>query len=429
MFPLQARPLTNILITGSSWALMVTMFVLSGPREWSLYSLGIFLVFGLGLWITYFKKSLLSLQNNWLYIAPPFTYFLIVLISYIFSQPDVAKLTERLMFLVIPILGYPFFTSEKLKRDLFKYLKAYIFGIVLIALYLVFNTLISIIGAADYEGSVFLYLKVHSYLITSSYFSVLEHPSYFAMKIVWILILLYFLFRELGFSAIIVFTLSLFLSFIVILLASKSALIIWVAFVLFVVVRYLYDKKMKLATLIGAGLLIVTVSFLLLKDMRRIEVFLSGISSGLSEGQIEWKNLDARTRLWYSAIQIIKEKPIFGHGLGNVESRMVKEYSTYGWEEEARLNLNAHNQYLEAQMTFGIAGSISLVWMLLSPLFKKNRLLKTPVAVSFCIMISFFLLFESMFNRQWGIMFFLLFYCFLVLPSRDSFSVKGSLEN
>lgn len=33
-------------------------------------------------------------------------------------------------------------------------------------------------------------------------------------------------------------------------------------------------------------------------------------------------------------------------------------------------------------------------------------------------MMSFYLLFESMFNRQWGIMFFLLFYFILATPKK-----------
>jgi len=34
-------------------------------------------------------------------------------------------------------------------------------------------------------------------------------------------------------------------------------------------------------------------------------------------------------------------------------------------------------------------------------------------------MMTFFLMFESMFVRQWGIMFFTLFYCILLIPSKE----------
>ena len=90
-------------------------------------------------------------------------------------------------------------------------------------------------------------------------------------------------------------------------------------------------------------------------------------------------------------------------------------YQKYGFNEEADLKLNAHNQYLEAQMTFGIAGTLSLFWMLLTPLIFRKRLRFKELTFPFIGLTAFFLVFESMFNRQWGIMFFVLFYCVLIL--------------
>jgi len=51
--------------------------------------------------------------------------------------------------------------------------------------------------------------------------------------------------------------------------------------------------------------------------------------------------------------------------------------------------------------------------MLLTPLFLGRKLKYPNLASAFVVMISFFLVFESMFNRQWGIMFFILFYFIL----------------
>ena len=103
---------------------------------------------------------------------------------------------------------------------------------------------------------------------------------------------------------------------------------------------------------------------------------------------------------------------------------MVEEYLKNGWVEEARLRLNAHNQFLETQMTFGIPGTLSLLWMLFTPLIFRKRLMYSKLATAFVLMMTFFLMFESMFVRQWGIMFFTLFYCILVIPPKDKNDVQ-----
>jgi O-antigen ligase len=159
-------------------------------------------------------------------------------------------------------------------------------------------------------------------------------------------------------------------------------------------------------------------------EIQRIEKFITTVRSDLSSTQIDWKNIDQRTREWYSSTQIIKENPVFGTGLLKAQDMMVEEFLRNGFKDEADLKLNAHNQFLEAQMTFGIAGTLSLLCMLLVPLVFRKRLKYQDLTASFISLISFYLLFESLFNRQWGIMFFLLFYCILIISSRNIQSQK-----
>jgi O-antigen ligase len=164
----------------------------------------------------------------------------------------------------------------------------------------------------------------------------------------------------------------------------------------------------------------LTVTYLSVKYIDRINSFIVNTSRGISKEKIDWKNLDQRTREWYTAIQIIKSEPVLGVGIAKIDNRMVAEYRKNGFNDEADLNLNAHNQFLEAQMTFGIAGVISLLWMLLTPVLFRKQIKYPKLAIAFILIISFYLLFESMLNRQWGIMFFLLFYYIEVLSTADS---------
>jgi O-antigen ligase len=203
------------------------------------------------------------------------------------------------------------------------------------------------------------------------------------------------------------------------LLASKAAIVIWLVIISYIVITYLKNKTHRLILYVATGIFVLLVSFLAIHEINRVKSFISGINRGLKQENIDWKNLDQRTREWYSAMQLIKEKPLTGFGLYDVEKRMGQEYLKHGWEEEAASNLNAHNQFLEAQMTFGIAGSLSLLWMLLTPLLIIRNLKYQLMSGALIFLISFFLLFESMFNRQWGIMFFVLFYCILVTQKKE----------
>jgi O-antigen ligase len=128
-----------------------------------------------------------------------------------------------------------------------------------------------------------------------------------------------------------------------------------------------------------------------------------------------FKGLDPRTKSWFSAINLIKEKPVFGVGL-NATNILAEEYSRQGYKTEAELRLNAHNQFLETQLTFGIPGTIILLWMLLTPLIRRKEMWNPELVIPFLIIISVSMIFESILVRQWGTMFFVLFYCLLTIP-------------
>jgi O-antigen ligase len=168
-----------------------------------------------------------------------------------------------------------------------------------------------------------------------------------------------------------------------------------------------------------AVLLIVIITGLSANKIARIYESADNLKIKLRDESIHWKDIDQRTREWFTAIQIIKEKPVTGAGYFLIKDKLLEKYLENGFFEEALQLMNAHNQYLEAQMTFGIAGSISLLMMLLIPLIYRKQIRYPRLMTIFIAMVSFFLMFESMFNRQWGIMFFLLFYCILCLGEEN----------
>lgn len=79
-----------------------------------------------------------------------------------------------------------------------------------------------------------------------------------------------------------------------------------------------------------------------------------------------------------------------------------------------KYELNMHNQYLETMMTVGIIGVILLLALFIVPIYLsyKNKSFHIEL-FSLLFIIAFNCLFESVFERQMGIMFFVFFYFLL----------------
>lgn len=396
------------------WLLLITLFLISFPRSWSLWPLGIFLGTGLLLWIINFKTCIDLLVKNIKIIIPPVVYFLIHLISIIWQDGPLNMITDKLMFVLVPLLGLPIFISFS-KQKIQNLFRSYILGIFIVSIILIIRTIFFVRSQVPPDQSFIEYSFSHDYWFLTSRFSVFEHPTYLSMKIIWIFLLVIYANIKLKISYTSIILLCIYFSLLIFLLASRAAIICWVV-VGFILFFKMYRKKLiKPYVFPIAVLLIVIITGLSANKIARIYESADNLKIKLRDESIHWKDIDQRTREWFTAIQIIKEKPVTGAGYFLIKDKLLEKYLENGFFEEALQLMNAHNQYLEAQMTFGIAGSISLLMMLLIPLIYRKQIRYPRLMTIFIAMVSFFLMFESMFNRQWGIMFFLLFYCILCL--------------
>jgi len=401
------------------WSLCVTLFLLSFPRSWSLYPLGLMLFTGLLIWMIDFGNIFKRFVKVWYLVIPSVVYFIIHLISVLIQSDRLSVLEDRLMFLLVPLLGFPVFTSKYAGEKISSLFSVYLLGIVGISVFLLIR--ITWLILSDFPGGIsfFSWLNQDEVSYFSVGFSVLEHPTYLALKIDWALILILFFNRLIYIKPVYSFVITFLFSVTLFFVASKAGLSIWFIIVLaFLIVNLRKGIRNKILYF-GAIVAFILAAVSLSMRIQRISNYLSTTKAKIASENYEWRNLDQRSREWYSALQVIREKPVFGTGLSKAEDRIVEEYIKNGFNDEAALRLNAHNQFLEAQMTFGISGTLSLIWMLLTPLFLGRKLKYLSLAASFVVLIAFFLLFESMFNRQWGIMFFMIFYYLCVLRIKN----------
>jgi O-antigen ligase len=117
---------------------------------------------------------------------------------------------------------------------------------------------------------------------------------------------------------------------------------------------------------------------------------------------------DKRFERWDASYQIFKENPFMGVGFAKIEEMRNQKYIDFGFDEAARNDLNAHNQFLELLSRNGAIGGFvyvcSLGFLLLLSMYRRDYLFSL-------IFFAFILanVTESMLVRIKGIEFFAVF--------------------
>ena len=274
------------------------------------------------------------------------------------------------------------------------------------------------------NGFLLLAISYSDYLqgagdVTSFYYTHLahgRHPSYLALYFAFsIAILIQRLIQHAGgYSKKHYFQMALILIFqvFVVLLSSKAG-ILSLALLYGIVFMYLLLKKRlyPLRKLFIPFLLMGSFFITLLPFPHAYGRFITVKSSieNAKEIPAETKESSAeRILIWKSTWGVIEENPVFGVGTGDVKDALMEGYQANHVQGAINDKLNAHNQYLQITVALGIFGLILLLLSLTIPLyfsFRKNALLY----ILFLLLIGFNFLFESMLERQAGVVFYAFF--------------------
>lgn len=122
---------------------------------------------------------------------------------------------------------------------------------------------------------------------------------------------------------------------------------------------------------------------------------------------------EERLVLWTIATEAIIEHPL-GYGTGNIDVVIGNKLRSYGLNDLADRNFNPHNQYMQTFIEVGIFGFLILVGLLVT-IFSYSWKHKNYILLILVTAFAFNSLFESMFQRQSGIVFFALMVFFLLL--------------
>jgi O-antigen ligase len=252
---------------------------------------------------------------------------------------------------------------------------------------------------------------------STTYFSQLHHPSYFSAFLIFAIIGLLLgkvawfrgKARWISWLLILIFaSMHLHLGTLAGIIALGTVLMI---FTIYRLLQYIGTTK---SIVIGALLLLCSIVLALLsKDIRADAQNASNFTrsyienpEGFVKGRKEpLQGNEVRLILWTASVEIGTVQP-FGLGLGGLEPALSQKLIAWGYPEQAKKEFNPHNQFLQIWNEIGYIGVLLFIGLLafINQAFYNKRqlsgLLLSLVFIVFC-------LFESILQRESGIVFFL----------------------
>ncbi len=273
----------------------------------------------------------------------------------------------------------------------------------------------------------------------------IDHPTYFAaftmvsMAGIWYLHKI----KSPGFTGKWIFLYLLFAIVMLFLSYAMAGILFFILLVSFLILRWIYIKINKW---IAISLLVFS-PFMLYFTVTNIPAFKDEINNSV----VAFKNYisnpsdfiqgeegvpsgdKVRLIMWTVSAKAWWKHP-FGVGTGNVDEYLSLELKAAGQKELAQkdenheIRYNPHNQFLQTGLEVGLLGIFTFLFMLIFSIRKgfktQNWLL---VLVVSCLIFNCF--FESILQRQTGIVFFTFWICLLVIHSKSILQIQLNPQN
>lgn len=135
-----------------------------------------------------------------------------------------------------------------------------------------------------------------------------------------------------------------------------------------------------------------------------------------------WGGRMMRQEIWHCDIELIKQRPVFGYGLGNVQQYIdscLKETSERPELYLGSFRFNAHNQFFQITLASGLIGMVLFLIFCLVSLTQSIKQRNWPFVV-FMMLSLFSFLTESMLQRNLGVNFFAFFCTLLYMKTLET---------
>lgn len=388
-------------------------------------SIYILAILSLGLLYNFFnfKKStpFFSEKNRVLILSFSVVYifYLIGLLNTDNLKYGKTELQSFLSFLIFPLLFFGLDKSFYSIRNLESLKKFFIAGVLVSTLY-------------SYGHSVWMYIQSgeKAWFYYEKIAETIKHPTYFSMYIAFAISILLNDIKKtdkfLNFSSFIYIIILLWFTLFIILLSSKAGLISLVLVLLIFGIKAVFFDETKVfhlfKTLFVFGAMI---GFYYLFPTLSTRMNVAGNALNKNDQQLknelntQHDGSNVRIAIWKVSMNLIKQKSVFGYGSGDVKDVLETECRKTGFSYGADRHFNCHNQFLQTTIAIGLIGLFALLYFLLMPLY---RALKTRnfLMIALLVIVIENSLFESILERQYGIVFSVFFICLFF-----SFSLLG----
>ena len=340
-------------------------------------------------------------------------FFIVYALSLFFSeniQKGFAILVRSIPILIIP-LGYSFLTCETKVKFNQVFRKTFI------------------IAASIYSILIFIYLFQLGYFsqkhdlyycysyITFEFWGMNEHPIYIS---IFFSVALFFILME-GFKNKI-FNFILFLVLIsgLLILARKGVVVSFC--ILSGILLFLKRDKKQIAKLVFVFISLMVLSLSIAEIRNRfLEIF--DTSSIVNNKET---SSGIRYILWNTSAKVIQISDYLGYGIGDAQAVLSTQLAADGYTVLSEENYNAHNQFLQIGLATGIVGICLYLFSLLYfiRIFIKR---KNSEGVVFLLFFIFVFLFESVLERQNGIIIYSFTNCMFIYTSEFDKNLKNEI--
>lgn len=343
-------------------------------------------IFVLG-WLIDIALNRHSLQNdqtagNKIYV-PILIFFVLSVVSLFYSDLKIglSVLERRILLLVFALNGFVGFSQ---RINITVVLKAYVYGVALIMLYIIGHILFD----NFHLDFVNIQLRHSFFTVFREYIANVQHRTYLGINIAITMCLLYGYFKL---PKVRLWTILLAMTLFVFATGSRATSLTVLALVFIFFLNDVYvkadSKKIIFISFLGV---VVLAAFVLLYP-RMLDEMLSGTSKD-----------ESRLSLWIQTISVISDNWIFGSGIGDFRQVLLDRYVEVGAKYALKYELGPHNQYLYSFGEIGIIGLIALMWIFVGYI-KSFPQEKRILALSIVLVFAINFMFESVMLRIWGI--------------------------
>ena len=338
-----------------------------------------------------FKKLFIKTKNTKI-IATILFFYMLHLFALLYTNnigEGLFSLEIKISLFIFPLI---FYTEQFTLKQYNFFFKSFVVGTILCCLLCLIR-------------AVFLYITKNENNFYYEALAWFQHPSYLAMYITFCCVLL--LLKDL-FSKIVAFIIVLFFTFFVLLLSSKTGIVIHFSILIFCFASLFLKGKnyLKVFGISFIGLLLFCSSLFFIPEVNQR---FNGALVSLQSNNIDKNSVEStavRRLIWSEATEITKQNLLLGVAPGDANDALYESYKKDGLTGAYAKKLNAHSQYFQTSVGLGLVGLLSLLALFIIPLIENKK----RTVLFFVLIMALNFLTESMLQTMAGCIFLGYFY-------------------